>query len=122
MNRKKTHIPRFLDCLLFVVCRDWAQGDNTFLFPVVKTEAASGACPLQGLLNCLKEIPEARHRHAIPLGVGDPPLQEDPGACPRNSGGKGYWLVREGPRTIICLLFQLQAGPHIRPSRPSLCV
>ncbi|XP_004765963.1 protein KRBA1 isoform X2 [Mustela putorius furo] len=53
----------------------------------VKTEAASGACPLQGLLNCLKEIPEARHRHAIPLGVGDPPLQEDPGACPRNSGG-----------------------------------
>uniref|UniRef100_A0A8C7A7I5 KRAB-A domain containing 1 n=2 Tax=Neovison vison TaxID=452646 RepID=A0A8C7A7I5_NEOVI len=53
----------------------------------VKTEAASGACPLQGLLNCLKEIPEARHRRPIPLGVGDPPLQEDPGACPRNSGG-----------------------------------
>ncbi|XP_045877512.1 protein KRBA1 isoform X2 [Meles meles] len=53
----------------------------------VKTEAASGACPLQGLLNCLKEIPEARHRRPSPLGVGDPPLQEDPRACPRNSGG-----------------------------------
>ncbi|XP_004408931.1 PREDICTED: protein KRBA1 [Odobenus rosmarus divergens] len=53
----------------------------------VKTEAASGACPLQGLLNCLKEIPEARHRRPSPSGVGDPPLQEDPGACQRNSGG-----------------------------------
>ncbi|XP_030881317.1 protein KRBA1 isoform X3 [Leptonychotes weddellii] len=53
----------------------------------VKTEAASGACPLQGLLNCLKEIPEAQHRHPSPSGVGDPPLQEDPGACQRNSGG-----------------------------------
>ncbi|XP_045648338.1 protein KRBA1 [Ursus americanus] len=52
----------------------------------VKTEAVSGACPLQGLLNCLKEIPEARHRHPSPSGVGDPPLQEDPGACQGNSG------------------------------------
>ncbi|XP_072621150.1 protein KRBA1 isoform X32 [Vulpes vulpes] len=53
----------------------------------VKTEAVSGACPLQGLLNCLKEIPEARHRRSGPSGVGDPQLQEDPGACQRNSGG-----------------------------------
>ncbi|XP_057160451.1 protein KRBA1 [Ursus arctos] len=52
----------------------------------VKTEAVSGACPLQGLLNCLKEIPEARHRHPSPSGVGDPLLQEDPGACQGNSG------------------------------------
>uniref|UniRef100_A0A452SD48 KRAB-A domain containing 1 n=1 Tax=Ursus americanus TaxID=9643 RepID=A0A452SD48_URSAM len=52
----------------------------------VKTEAVSGACPLQGLLNCLKEIPEARHRHPSPSGVGDPPLHEDPGACQGNSG------------------------------------
>uniref|UniRef100_A0A8C0JYL5 KRAB-A domain containing 1 n=1 Tax=Canis lupus dingo TaxID=286419 RepID=A0A8C0JYL5_CANLU len=53
----------------------------------VKTEAVSGACPLQGLLNCLKEIPEAPHRRSGPSGVRDPQLQEDPGACQRNSGG-----------------------------------
>ncbi|XP_061271040.1 protein KRBA1 isoform X8 [Bos javanicus] len=53
----------------------------------VKTEAASGDCPLQSLLNCLKEIPEARDRHPSPLGASDPRLQEDPGAWKRNSGG-----------------------------------
>lgn len=53
----------------------------------VKTEAVSGACPLQGLLNCLKEIPEAPHRRSGPSGVRDPQLQEDPAACQRNSGG-----------------------------------
>nr|XP_020765360.1 protein KRBA1 [Odocoileus virginianus texanus] len=53
----------------------------------VKTEAASGDCPLQGLLNCLKEIPEARDRHPSPSGASDPQLREDPGAWKRNSGG-----------------------------------
>ncbi|XP_017902291.1 PREDICTED: protein KRBA1 isoform X3 [Capra hircus] len=53
----------------------------------VKTEAASGDCPLQGLLNCLKEIPEARDRHPSPSGASDPRLREDPGAWKRNSGG-----------------------------------
>ncbi|XP_006072293.3 protein KRBA1 isoform X5 [Bubalus bubalis] len=53
----------------------------------VKTEAASGDCPLQGLLNCLKEIPEARDRHPSPSGASDPWLREDPGAWKRNSGG-----------------------------------
>ncbi|XP_057588071.1 protein KRBA1 isoform X3 [Hippopotamus amphibius kiboko] len=53
----------------------------------VKTEPASGDCPLQGLLNCLKEIPEARDRHPSPSGAGDPRLQEDRGAWKRNSGG-----------------------------------
>ncbi|XP_016050956.1 PREDICTED: protein KRBA1 isoform X2 [Miniopterus natalensis] len=52
----------------------------------VKTEAA-GECPLQGLLNCLKEIPVAQDIHPSPSGVGDPRLQEDPGAWKRNSGG-----------------------------------
>uniref|UniRef100_A0A2K6ETH7 KRAB-A domain containing 1 n=1 Tax=Propithecus coquereli TaxID=379532 RepID=A0A2K6ETH7_PROCO len=56
----------------------------------VKTEAASGDCPLQGLLNCLKEIPEARNRHPSTSGAGDPWPQEDPGAWKRNSGGSGH--------------------------------
>lgn len=51
----------------------------------VKTEAASGDCPLQGLLNCLKEIPEAPGRRPSPSGAADLQLQEDPGK--RNSGG-----------------------------------
>ncbi|CAH7160799.1 Krba1 [Phodopus roborovskii] len=51
----------------------------------VKTEAISGDCPLQGLLNCLKEIPEAPDRRPSPSGVGDLQLQADPGK--RNSGG-----------------------------------
>uniref|UniRef100_A0A8C0DHV8 KRAB-A domain containing 1 n=1 Tax=Balaenoptera musculus TaxID=9771 RepID=A0A8C0DHV8_BALMU len=53
----------------------------------VKTETASGDCPLQGLLNCLKEIPEARDKQPSPSGARDPRLQEDPGAWKRNSGG-----------------------------------
>ncbi|XP_019510898.1 PREDICTED: protein KRBA1 [Hipposideros armiger] len=63
----------------------------------VKTEAASGDCPLQGLLNCLKDIPAAQDTHPSPSGSGDPRLQKDPGAWKRNSGGKGPWLGWEGP-------------------------
>ncbi|XP_058579888.1 protein KRBA1 isoform X2 [Neofelis nebulosa] len=48
----------------------------------VKSEAASGDCPLQGLLNCLKEIPETPHGRPSPSG-----MQEDPGAYRRSSGG-----------------------------------
>ncbi|XP_070280235.1 protein KRBA1 isoform X5 [Myotis yumanensis] len=53
----------------------------------VKTEAASGDCPLQGLLNCLREIPVAQDSHPSPSGAGKPRLQEDPGAWKRDSGG-----------------------------------
>ncbi|XP_053527928.1 protein KRBA1 isoform X2 [Artibeus jamaicensis] len=53
----------------------------------VKTEAGSGGCPLQGLLNCLKEIPVAQDAHPSPSGVGDPRLLEDSGAWKRTSGG-----------------------------------
>ncbi|XP_069318009.1 protein KRBA1 isoform X2 [Eulemur rufifrons] len=63
----------------------------------VKTEAASGDCPLQGLLNCLKEIPEARDRHPSTSGAGDPWLQQDGGAWKRNSGGSGH-LPTPAPR------------------------
>lgn len=70
-----------------------------FLFPLVKTEAASGDCPLQGLLNCLKELPEAQDRHPSPSGVGNPRLQENPGAWKRGSGGKFFSLGWEGPQT-----------------------
>uniref|UniRef100_A0A8C9CWR6 KRAB-A domain containing 1 n=1 Tax=Panthera leo TaxID=9689 RepID=A0A8C9CWR6_PANLE len=58
----------------------------------VKSEAASGDCPLQGLLNCLKEIPETPHGRPSPLGV-----QEDPGAYRRSSGGKGHWPPQTPP-------------------------
>ncbi|XP_076422769.1 protein KRBA1 isoform X41 [Peromyscus maniculatus bairdii] len=51
----------------------------------VKTEPISGDCPLQGLLNCLKEIPEAPDGRPSPSGAGDLQLQEEPGK--RNSGG-----------------------------------
>ncbi|KAJ1063497.1 hypothetical protein K5549_021888 [Capra hircus] len=63
----------------------------------VKTEAASGDCPLQGLLNCLKEIPEARDRHPSPSGASDPRLREDPGAWKRNSGGLQPLQTPPGP-------------------------
>ncbi|XP_021792081.1 protein KRBA1 isoform X10 [Papio anubis] len=59
----------------------------------VKTEAASGDCPLQGLLNCLKELPEAQDRHPSPPGAGNPRLQENPGAWKRGSGGPGHLLT-----------------------------
>ncbi|XP_055248316.1 protein KRBA1 isoform X1 [Gorilla gorilla gorilla] len=59
----------------------------------VKTEAVSGDCPLQGLLNCLKELPEAQDRHPSPSGVGNQRLQENPGAWKRDSGGPGYLLT-----------------------------
>ncbi|XP_063143022.1 protein KRBA1 isoform X6 [Rattus norvegicus] len=56
----------------------------------VKTEAAPGDCPLQGLLNCLKEIPKAPDQRPSPSGASDLQLQEDPGK--RHSGGKGHSL------------------------------
>uniref|UniRef100_H0WT65 KRAB-A domain containing 1 n=1 Tax=Otolemur garnettii TaxID=30611 RepID=H0WT65_OTOGA len=58
----------------------------------VKTEVASGDCPLQGLLNCLKEIPEARDRHPSTPAVEDQWPQEDLGAWKRDSGGSGHLL------------------------------
>ncbi|KAK2507919.1 hypothetical protein MC885_019193 [Smutsia gigantea] len=53
----------------------------------VKTEAASRDCPLQGLLNCLKEIPEVPDSRPSLSGVEDLWLQEDQGAWKRNSAG-----------------------------------
>ncbi|XP_063524022.1 protein KRBA1 isoform X2 [Pongo pygmaeus] len=59
----------------------------------VKTEAVSGDCPLQGLLNCLKELPEAQDRHPSPSGVANRRLQENPGAWKKGSGGPGHLLT-----------------------------
>ncbi|GAB1290781.1 Protein KRBA1 [Apodemus speciosus] len=39
----------------------------------------SGDCPLQGLLNCLKEIPKVPDRRPSPSGASDLQLQGDPG-------------------------------------------
>lgn len=74
-------------------------------FPLVKTEAASGDCPLQGLLNCLKEIPKAPDQRPSPSGASDLQLQEDPGK--RHFGGKGtHWVSGGGAR---CNVFGLPA-------------
>ncbi|PNJ84435.1 KRBA1 isoform 3 [Pongo abelii] len=59
----------------------------------VKTEAVSGDCPLQGLLNCLKELPEAQDRHPSPSGVANRRLQENPGVWKKGSGGPGHLLT-----------------------------
>lgn len=88
--------PRLSTCLSRKLSTP-GSGEDLCLFLAVKTEAASGDCPLQGLLNCLKEIPAARDTRLSHSGSGDPQLQEDPGAQKRNSGGKGLWLRREGP-------------------------
>ncbi|XP_049636364.1 protein KRBA1 [Suncus etruscus] len=64
-----------------------AHSGSTFLIPVVKTEATSGDCPLRGLLNCLKELPEARDSHSSAAGGSQ--LPEEPGAWRRNLRGPG---------------------------------
>ncbi|XP_068405748.1 protein KRBA1 isoform X10 [Eschrichtius robustus] len=79
----------------------------------VKTETASGDCPLQGLLNCLKEIPEARDKQPSPSGARDPRLQEDPGAWKRNSGGGGR-LGPGAPRARILSAQQADPWPFCR--------
>lgn len=107
----------YLGRLLLAVRRDRAQGESMFLFSVVKSEAASGDCPLQGLLNCLKEIPETPHGRPSPSGV-----QEDPGAYRRSSGGKGHWPGREGPRTPSISFPHSEQGSTARPSGPGLCM
>ncbi|EHA98277.1 Protein KRBA1 [Heterocephalus glaber] len=61
-------------------------GPGSLPWPV-KTEASSGHCPLQGLLNCLKEIPETQDRRPSPSRAGHPRVQEDPEPWKRNSGG-----------------------------------
>ncbi|KAL6074768.1 hypothetical protein STEG23_019074, partial [Scotinomys teguina] len=96
----------------------------------VKTEAISGDCPLQGLLNCLKEIPEAPARRPSPLGAGD--SQEDPGKrssggmrCPqtplRRNHGAGSMLavvkvedgwVQSPPVPASCQLSRQSHGPY----------
>ncbi|XP_048196379.1 protein KRBA1 [Perognathus longimembris pacificus] len=53
----------------------------------VKTEAAAEECPLKGLLNCLKDIPEAPEQRPSPSGAGDPWPPEEAGAWKRNPGG-----------------------------------
>ncbi|XP_040592799.1 protein KRBA1 isoform X4 [Mesocricetus auratus] len=79
--------PDLPPCLpgLSVLKQTRAEVESGSLPCPVKTEAVSGDCPLQGLLNCLKEIPEAPDRRPSPSGAGDLRLQEDPGK--RNSGG-----------------------------------
>ncbi|XP_036719688.1 protein KRBA1 isoform X11 [Balaenoptera musculus] len=79
----------------------------------VKTETASGDCPLQGLLNCLKEIPEARDKQPSPSGARDPRLQEDPGAWKRNSGAAGQLLVPEPPARRPWVSEARAAAPRI---------
>ncbi|XP_023568554.1 protein KRBA1 isoform X3 [Octodon degus] len=74
-------------------------GPGSLPWPV-KTEATLGDCPLQGLLNCLKEIPETQDKPSSPSRAGSACVQEDPGPWKRNP---------EGPR-------RLQTLPH--PASP----
>ncbi|XP_045421038.1 protein KRBA1 isoform X3 [Lemur catta] len=90
----------------------------------VKTEAASGDCPLQGLLNCLKEIPEAGDRHPSTSGAGDPWLQEDGGAWKRNSGGSGHLPTpapRPGPGSGGVLSVKVEECRAQSPPVPASC-
>ncbi|XP_070121273.1 protein KRBA1 isoform X18 [Equus caballus] len=82
----------------------------------VKSEAVSGDCPLQGLLNCLKEIPEAQLRHPTPSGVGVPQLPEDPGARKRNSGGRS-----PGPGAGSMLSVKMEDDWAPSPPAPASC-
>ncbi|XP_062955223.1 protein KRBA1 isoform X2 [Cynocephalus volans] len=91
----------------------------------VKTEAVSGDCPLQGLLNCLKEIPEAQDGNPSPSGAGDPQLQEDQGAWKRNSGGPGHLQTLppcSGPGAGSMLpVVKMENGWAQRPPGPVSC-
>lgn len=89
-------------------------------FPLVKTEAASGDCPLQGLLNCLKDIPEAPDRRPSPSGAGDVRLQEDPGK--RNSGGKGHRLDSWSGSWMSVFGFPALSTAVCDPSQPNPCL
>lgn len=98
-----TSLPACLGCPLLACPGDGgpaAQGENVLLFPAVKTEAASGGCPLQGLLHCLKEIPAAPGTPPSPPGAGGPRLPEDVGAWKRTSGGKGQRRGRMAPDIV----------------------
>ncbi|XP_015428195.1 PREDICTED: protein KRBA1 isoform X1 [Myotis davidii] len=90
----------------------------------VKTEAASGDCPLQGLLNCLKEIPVAQDTHPSPSGAGEPRLQEDLGAWGRNSGGPRSLQTRpscSGAGAGRVLSVKMEDGWARSPPVPASC-
>nr|KAF6319652.1 KRAB-A domain containing 1 [Myotis myotis] len=90
----------------------------------VKTEAASGDCPLQGLLNCLKEIPVAQDTHPSPSGAGEARLQEDPGAWRRNSGGPRSLQTRpscSGAGAGRVLSVKMEDGWAQSPPVPASC-
>ncbi|XP_060052755.1 protein KRBA1 [Erinaceus europaeus] len=97
----------------------------------VKTEPASGDCPLQGLLSCLKDIPGPPHRR--PSGVGGARPQQEPGPWKRNPGGP-LWPLPPGagapvvktedawtqspPAPASCRLSRVPRSPgHRRDSR-----
>ncbi|KAM5205711.1 protein KRBA1 isoform 8-T9 [Hipposideros larvatus] len=86
----------------------------------VKTEAASGDCPLQGLLNCLKDIPAAQDTHPSPSGSGDPRLQKDPGAWKRNSGGPRP-LQTSPPCPVPGAVVKTEDGWAQSPPVPASC-
>ncbi|XP_060161137.1 protein KRBA1 isoform X9 [Globicephala melas] len=91
----------------------------------VKTETASGPCPLQSLLNCLKEIPEARDKQPSPSGARDPWLQEDPGAWKRNSGGpRPFQTPPPGPGPgagSVLSAVKVEDGWAQGPPEPTAC-
>ncbi|KAM8813075.1 protein KRBA1 isoform 2-T2 [Rhynchonycteris naso] len=88
----------------------------------VKTEAASRDYPLQGLLNCLKEIPVAQNTPPSPSGVADPRLQEGPGAWKRNPGGpRPFQAPPPSPGSGCVLSVKMEDGWAQSPPVPASC-
>ncbi|XP_035304956.1 protein KRBA1 [Cricetulus griseus] len=108
---------------LSVLKQTGAEVESGSLPCTVKTEAISGDCPLQGLLNCLKEIPEAPDRRPSPSGAGDLRLQEDPGK--RTSGGmrcpQTPPLCRNQEAASMLAMVKVEDGWAQSPPVPSSC-
>ncbi|XP_058537396.1 protein KRBA1 isoform X3 [Ochotona princeps] len=89
----------------------------------VKTEAVSRDCPLQGLMNCLKEIPEAPGRRPSPSGAEEPLLHEEPGAWRRICGGPGRQQtppLRPGPGGVLTMV-KMEDSWAQSPLVPTTC-
>ncbi|XP_055962759.1 protein KRBA1 [Sorex fumeus] len=100
-----------------------ARDGGVFPLPVVKTEAAPVDCPLRGLLNCLRELPEAQGRRPLP--------SEEPGAWRRNAGvlkgGTGHGGLPAGlgppapPAGAGLSVVKVEGGWTASPPVPASC-
>ncbi|XP_054985751.1 protein KRBA1 [Sorex araneus] len=87
-----------------------ARDVGVFLLPVMKTEAAPMDCPLRGLLNCLRELPEAQGRRPLP--------PEEPRAWRRSAGGLGPPAATPGAGLSVV---KVESGWTPSPPVPASC-